>query len=355
MEKKKILVKLSIVAAICIVIALGADISVYKWNEYCRLSEIIDVKTEEIKYTYEESIQNSMEDLEMVEAQNGRICVVYSDSEEANYGIHEAIKICPNSYFLFSDIISETTLINEKDGYSDRELHDYSKFQIKLYDVDTREYVKSIDVKKIIQSYPNYDACSYFEVVNQDNKAKIRISLYPKDARAYDLDNWIYLIIDPDGTEIKVSDEMLEFWSSEDESEEVIAAVSPWTHMSDTEVDKEAYDELYSYVNEMSNQEDYEGLSDQAYDYVMETKIAREAWDGWNDPEDTYPKYFLITPFHNWPGMISVGISTNQLPKNSEKLYTMFPELKSYEGKPGYITTLILPKEDVAEIFAIPE
>ena len=179
---------------------------------------------------------------------------------------------------------------------------------MKIYDIKTQKYLKNIDVKKILEEYPNYQVDEQFQVVWSEGKEKIAIEMQPSDKSAYELENRKILLIDFDTEEVELKNfHSEELWTKDESLKPTIDAINTWIENNEFIINEGAFDNI----------------------------------------DETVGYLFVCGQFNNWPGMIEMDISTNQLPKENDKLYEMFPELKDYIGVDGYSTTLIL-KEEVA-------
>ena len=152
MKNKKNKIILIIVA--CFILVLMLLGTYFIGYPYYQLSKILDPKTEKIATEYTIEGSNSIEDLKVVETKEGNVCVVYSNTENSAYDLLSAdTQICPQNYLLFQeilvdgkDIISKESM--PKDDVSIRSIGDVSFFRLKVYDIETQKYLKTIDVKK---------------------------------------------------------------------------------------------------------------------------------------------------------------------------------------------------------------
>ena len=285
------------------------------WSGYVgyrdwKLSKILDIKTEELEETYQVMKKNTIEDVAVLETKDGNTCVVYSNRENSSYdGFNAGKQICPQSYLVFENIQGEKKTIEKPSTYDSRYLMDYTVFQVDIYDIETKKYVKTIDINAILKNYPMYTAEHTVYVVWNDNKEQLAIKLEPSDERAYDKENWKHLVIDIETEKVVLHDWLGIFWNTSNETATI--------------------DELRAWIDETG--------------FI--------ALEGYDETDDTVEYTFVVGQFNNWPGMIEMEISTNQLPKENDKLYAMFPELKDYIGLDGYSTTLILKEEVAKELF----
>ena len=198
-----------------------------------------------------------------------------------------------------------------KDDVSIRSIGDVSFFRLKVYDIETQKYLKTIDVKKILDEYPNYQMDGFFNVVWHEGKEKLAIRMLPPDKTAYKNENRKVLLLDFDTEEVELKNLLEEgLWEDDESLKPTMDALQVW-------IDEKGY------------------IVSDKYNKTKETPI----------------HYFSTGQFNNWPGLIVMHISTNQLPEENDKLYTMFPKLKDYIGVDGYSTTLILKEEVAKELF----
>ena len=305
--KKKL--KYVVIVLVIVLLMLLIGVIGYKVYQRIQLSKFMDIKTEELQSQWEDKSGNSLKDINLFEEKDNNICVVYSNKVESEYNGHNArTQICPFSYFFFLKQESKGKELTDKESGKWRFIVDYSVYEVDLYDIKTQAYVKTIDIAKILEQYPEYDADYQIEIFWLDNKEKLAIKMELPDKRAYDWGTRKWLLIDLETEESELFEYGMLTYDEKD---------------SITEEELKAWREKNKLI-------------------IIE---------GDDNTNETVEYAFLISRFNNWPGMIKMQISTNQLPKENEKLYTMFPGLKDYIGVDGYSTTLILKEEVAKELF----
>ena len=303
--------KLKYVAVVVGIVLLILLIGVIGYRVYHRiqLSKFMDVKTEKLYLLWENKIGYSLEDIDSLEEKDNNVCVVYSNKVESKYNVYKAYtQICPFSYFFFPKLAYKGKTVKDKESGNWRFIVDYSLFDVDLYDIKTQAYVKTIDVAKILDQYPEYEAYCQYEIFWFDNKENLAIKMMLPDKRAYDGETNKWLLIDLETEESELCEYDL---LSYDENDSIIAEeLKAWREKNKLIVD-----------------------------------------EGDDTTNETVEYTFIVGKFNNWPEMINMSISTNQLPKENDKLYEMFPKLKDYIGLDGYSTTLILKEEVAKELF----
>ena len=60
-------------------------------------------------------------------------------------------------------------------------------------------------------------------------------------------------------------------------------------------------------------------------------------------------KYFYVSAYPCWKGMVRVWMTTDYLPKENQALYSEFPQLKEYQGEEGLAVCIYLSDYPSAE------
>ena len=265
----------------------------------CMLYSGCKEKNEVIKYDTEDDWE-SVELIEVGKEKNA--CIVSSKSLTGD-------DIIPGKYLVLSSVAGETEEI--KTGY----INHYSRYDINLYDLKSGELVKKIDVNELMEQEKEYQITSNvsYRTVEVEGKECIRFVLEripDEEDNRWNTDcKYLYVNIDT-----------LDTFTMTGEEDDVKV-----TKNSDIEREMSIFDEWGEYslkdANGFSSQEEKEGKE----------------------------KYFYVSEYPCWEGVVQVWMTTDYLPKENQALYSEFPKLKEYQGKEGMVAYIYLSDYPSAE------
>ncbi len=179
------------------------------------------------------------------------------------------------------------------------------EYKIALYDIGTGEYIKTIDFLKITEAYPEYLPAGPIEPVFVDGKEHFLIRMGPKDPEVYIREGYKtykFLLLDVDT-----------------EKASLLEPDVGWSYLAGNEID--------------------ETFKSQIESWAKQRGIMKESGN------ECY-----ISSYSNKQGYVEMHMSTEKLPEEELRLYTVFPELEQYKGKSGYTIDLIARTEDMRKL-----
>ena len=243
------------------------------------------------------------ESVELIEVgKEKNVCIVSSESLTGE-------NIIPGKYLVLSSVAGEREEIGT--GY----INHYSCYDINLYDLKSGELIKKIDVNELMEQEREYQITSNvsFRTVEVEGKECIRFVLerIPDEED----DRW-----NTDCKYLYVNIDTLDAFTMTGKEDEVRVIQN-----SDIKREMSIFDKWGEYSLTESNGFEYE------------------------DTGDEQEKYFFISAYPNWKGIVRVRMSACYLPKENNELYSEFPELREYQGKEGMDIWIYLSNYQSAE------
>ena len=167
-----------------LLICIGVSISIRAYNHFVLFPDIIKgVDIVEKKERFEDYI--SPDDCELLLARDGVVCVVLPTiyGEYTVYG--KDIYVFPGSYIACKNIKGKSYTIHSTVSSETRENINLSELSLDLYDIETMQFIKTIDLLDITEKYSEYDVGKTIEYDYMDGKPKIMLEMLPKDLGQY--------------------------------------------------------------------------------------------------------------------------------------------------------------------------